>query len=137
MGLGRYVSIFGVAGVFLLASCMKTDNTIQTNFSSPEAGGSAPEAEICPANFVRVPALSPYTSEDFCVSKYEMKIQGDDNGNQAYNAAWVAEARPGGTPWVNVTRFEAVTECQALGSQYDLIGTAEWQTIARNIEQVA
>lgn len=88
----------------------------------------------CPTNFIAVPARSPYTSLGFCVAKYEMKIQGQSNGNIAYNAANVAESRPDGTPWVNVTRPQAIAECQALGAGYDLITNAQWQSIAQNAE---
>lgn len=88
----------------------------------------------CPTNFIAVPARSPYTSLGFCVAKFEMKIQGQSNGNIAYSAANVAESRPDGTPWVNVTRPQAITECQALGAGYDLITNAQWQSIAQNAE---
>ena len=91
-------------------------------------------ATICPTNFIAIPARSPYSSLGFCVAKFEMKIQGQSNGNIAYSAANVAESRPDGTPWVNVTRSQAISECQALGAGYDLITNAQWQTIAQNVE---
>lgn len=88
----------------------------------------------CPTNFIAVSAKSPYTSLGFCVAKYEMKIQGQSNGNIPYNATNVAESRPDGTPWVNVTRQQAIDECQALGVGYDLITNAQWQSIAQDAE---
>jgi formylglycine-generating enzyme required for sulfatase activity len=88
----------------------------------------------CPTNFIAVPARSPYTSLGFCVAKFEMKVQGQSDGNIAYNATNVAESRPDGTPWVTVTRAQAIAECQALGAGYDLITNAQWQSIAQNAE---
>ncbi len=88
----------------------------------------------CPTNFIAVPARSPYTSLGFCVAKFEMKVQGQSDGNIAYNATNVAESRPDGTPWVNITRAQAIAECQALGAGYDLITNAQWQAIAQNAE---
>jgi formylglycine-generating enzyme required for sulfatase activity len=78
------------------------------------------------------PNTDVLVSDAFCVSKYEMKILGDNNGNQAYSAAFVADSRSSGTPWVNINRDQTITECQALG--YDLISNAQWQAVAREIE---
>jgi len=79
----------------------------------------------CPAGYIGVPAMLPYTSKDFCVSKYEMK-----------NVDGYPISHPDGLPWVNVTRNEARLICKSLGDGYSLISNAQWQTIARNIEQV-
>ena len=38
---------------------------------------------------------------------------------------------------MNITRNSARSACAALGPKYALISNAQWQTIARNIEQVA
>jgi formylglycine-generating enzyme required for sulfatase activity len=89
----------------------------------------------CPTNYLAVgPNTDVLVSEAFCVSKYEMKILGDDNGSQAYSAAFVADSRASGTPWVMIDRNQAITECQALGAGYDLISNAQWQALAREIE---
>src|SRR4051812_32521734 len=57
----------------------------------------------CPSYFTAISANSTFAvNSAFCVSKYEMKIQGLSDGNQVYNASYVAESRPDGTPWVNV-----------------------------------
>jgi hypothetical protein len=89
----------------------------------------------CPTNYLAVgPNTDVLVTEAFCVSKYEMKILGDNNGNQAYSAAFVADSRPSGTPWVNINRNQAITECQALGAGYDLISNSQWQAVAREIE---
>ncbi len=89
----------------------------------------------CPTNYLAVgPNTGVLVSRAFCVSKYEMKILGDNNGDQAYSAAIVADSRASGTPWVNIDRNQAITECQALGSGYGLISNAQWQAVAREIE---
>lgn len=87
-------------------------------------GGGGPPVS-CPENYVLVPALAPYTTQDFCVAKYEMK-----------NVGGTATSQPTKSPWVSITRDDAVTRCQLLGSGYKLISNNEWQTIARNIETV-
>lgn len=88
----------------------------------------------CPTNFVAVPPRMPYSSKGFCVAKYEMKIQGNNVGNTAYNSTFVPESRLSGTPWVNLNRVQAINECQSLGVGYSLISNAQWQTIAQNVE---
>jgi hypothetical protein len=86
----------------------------------------------CPLNYVQIPPLSPYTTEEFCVSKYEMK-----------NLNGVAKSQKEGVPWVSIQRGQdytsaggAMKACRDLGPQYSLISNAQWQSIARNIENV-
>jgi hypothetical protein len=89
----------------------------------------------CPTNYLAVgPNTDVLVSDAFCVAKYEMKILGDNNGAQAYSAAFVADSRVSGTPWVQINRNQSITECQALGAGYDLISNAQWQAVAREIE---
>lgn len=87
----------------------------------------------CPTNYVSVSALAGYTTADFCVAKYEMK-----------NVSGVATSQATGTPWVSIQRGSGPTtgssawkECRDLGTGYDLISNAQWQTIARDIAGVA
>lgn len=110
---------------------------LATNISSQDFISPSLAAVIvlgCPANFVYVDSLSPYTTAPFCVAKYEMKIQGNSNGAQTYNSAFIAESRPSGTPWSYIHRDDSIAECLALGPRYNLMSNAQWQTIARNIE---
>ncbi len=74
------------------------------------------------------------TGLGFYIMKYEAKIQGNDNGNQTYNSSFVPESRTSGTPWVNISQTQAISECQSLGSGYRLMTNSEWTEIARNIE---
>ena len=85
---------------------------------------SAPQ--VCPTNFVLVPALAGYTTDDFCVMKYEAKNDGSDN----------AISKASGRPYGNIRRADSITACKNMGSGYDLITNDEWQTLARNIELV-
>ena len=82
---------------------------------------------LCPENFVGVPSLTGYTTNSFCVMKYEAK--NDGSGGAISQAASL--------PWVNINRNDSITECTDLGGKYDLITNDEWQSIARNIEDVA
>ena len=92
----------------------------------------------CPVGFIPIPANPEMgTYCDFCVSKYEMKIVGVEDGNVEYNSSFVAESRADGTPWRNCTQVQAKNECEALGEGYAMITNAQWQTIARNIESVS
>lgn len=101
------------------------------------AGVTARADSACPTNFIPIPANPAMgTYQDFCVSKYEMKIVGEDDGDQVYTNTYVAESRPSGTPWINMCQQRAKEECEALGPGYALINNAEWMTIARNIESV-
>jgi prepilin-type N-terminal cleavage/methylation domain-containing protein len=89
----------------------------------------------CPTGFIVVPGSSTYGTSEFCVAKYEMKIAGQSNGNQAYSAAFVPESRADGTPWVNVTQANAIAESSTVTacSGCHLISEAEWLTIAQNV----
>ncbi|MGZ3790205.1 MAG: hypothetical protein ACXVLQ_16855 [Bacteriovorax sp.] len=83
--------------------------------------------QVCPTNYIFVPALSPYTTRDFCVMKYEAS-------NDGYGTATSVAT---GAPWVSIDRPTARSKCQAVGANYDMISNDQWQTIARNIAGVA
>ncbi|MDD4409928.1 MAG: prepilin-type N-terminal cleavage/methylation domain-containing protein [Candidatus Pacebacteria bacterium] len=73
------------------------------------------------------------TGLGFYVMKYEAKVKGDDNGNQAYVSALIPESRASGTPWVNINQVNAIDECASLGTDYHLITVTEWTSLARSI----
>ena len=77
------------------------------------------------------------TGLGFYVMKYEAKIQGNDNGNQTYSSSFIPESRAAGTPWVNISQTNAITECASLGSGYHLITNAEWTSLVRHITNQA
>lgn len=80
----------------------------------------------CPTGYILIPALAGYSADPFCVAKYEMK-----------NVSGTAISQADNTPWTDISRNEAIAACSALGSRYALISNAQWQTIARNIANVA
>jgi len=97
--------------------------------------------------FVYIPYDTLTGEPGFFVSKYEMKIKGVADGNIAYNSAYVAESRADGTPWVNISQIESITECTALQDSFrahpglknctaQLITNSQRMSIARNIENV-
>ena len=104
------------------------DHSSSDDESATQALKEVANSFLCPANFVGVPSLEGYTTHSFCVMKYEAK--NDGSGGAISQAA--------GTPWVNISRNESITECTDLGGngKYDLITNDEWQSIARNIELV-
>jgi prepilin-type N-terminal cleavage/methylation domain-containing protein len=73
------------------------------------------------------------TGLGFYIMKYEAKIQGNNDGNQTYSSSFVPESRATGTPWVNISQTNAITECASLGSGYHLITNTEWTSLARHI----
>ena len=108
-----FKALFLCSIFFLIARCSSDNGTVAIPPFS------------CPTNFVLVPKLYSYTTADFCIAKYEMK---NSSG---------AKSDAAGTPWVSITRNDAITACQALGTRYDLITNDQWQTVARNIADVA
>lgn len=89
----------------------------------------------CPANYILVPYnTSVGTTENFCVSKYEMKCSNDATG-LACSGSPLSQAA--NLPWVNVTQDNAKAYCAGLGTQYHLLKNEEWMTLARDIEATA
>jgi hypothetical protein len=98
----------------------------------------------CPSNFIIVPGSSTYGTNDFCVMKYDAKIQGQDNGNQTYSLSFTPESRASGTPWVNISQNNAITEASTVKNQdgttctsCHLLTEPEYMTIAQNVLSVA
>jgi len=90
----------------------------------------------CPANYIPVPGSGTYGTNDFCVMKYEAKIQGNDVGNQTYDSAFVPESRMTGTPWVSISQTNAIAEAATACDGCHLMTEAEWMTIAQNVLSV-
>lgn len=111
----------------------------------------------CPTGFIHVPGDPLYGTKDFCVMKYEAKVDddGDDLGdttcqegtyqtwpnNQANcdvgsgGRTLVSSAQ--GYPLARIDQTTSDAACEALGAGYHLITNNEWMTIARNIEKRA
>ncbi len=120
---------------FHLTASNSTVSYSMTDSSAPTiattANGST-AGNACPTNYIPVPGSGTYGTNDFCVMKYEAKIQGNDVGNQTYNSAFVPESRASGTPWVSISQTNAIAEAQTACTDCHLITEAEWMTIAQN-----
>ena len=112
------------------------DHSSSKGEDAAQASGSVANNFICPANFVGVPSLTGYTTNSFCVMKYEAKNAGAATTSDTTDDTPVSQAA--GTPWRNINRDDSITECTNIDSngKYDLITNDEWQSIARNIELV-
>ncbi len=99
-------------------------NAASLSFTAPNTA-SVNVTFTCPTGYVAVLPLSPYTTSQFCVAKYEIK-----------NVSSVATSQPTGTLWVSINRANSITACTSLGAGYNLISNAQWQAIARNLEGV-
>lgn len=102
-----------------LGPCPGDTGTVPTTL----AGGAT-----CPTGYIVVPGSSLYSTDAFCVMKYEAK--NDGAGTPVSVAA--------GTPWVSISQTGAIsTIATKLGDPYHLITEAEWLTIAQNVLSVA
>ena len=112
------------------------DHSSSKGEDATQASQSVTNNFTCPANFVGVPSLTGYTTNSFCVMKYEAKNAGAATTGDATDDTPVSQAA--GTPWANINRDDSITECTDIDSngKYDLITNDEWQSIARNIELV-
>jgi prepilin-type N-terminal cleavage/methylation domain-containing protein len=121
-------------------SLTETASNNTTAYTVTESTAPTQVAVIsCPTGFIPVPGSSTYGTSNFCVMKYEAKIQGNDNGNQTYSSSFIPESRPTGTPWVNISQTNAIAEAQTVPgcTGCHLINEAEWMTIAQNVLSVA
>ena len=126
------VSFLSLTLIFSSGCSTSKDDVPETETSSSSHIPILPNG--CPEGFIGVPHLKGYTDNDFCVAKYEMKNGGTDTEMNTDDDR--ATSQPRGIPWVEISRGQAIEECQKLGEGFDLINNSEWQTIARNIELV-
>ena len=110
-----------------------TGNSTAPNTATPNTvapgDGEASQRLTCPEHFVMVPGNNAYIADDFCVMKYEAKRESVGGGNDR------AVSKPEETPWDNINRAAAMAACEA--SNFQLLTNDHWQTMARNIENVA
>ena len=112
------------------------DHSTPIGEDATQASQSVTNNFICPEDFVGVPSLTGYTTNSFCVMKYEAKNAGAATTGDATDDTPVSQAA--GTPWVSINRDSSITKCTDIDSngKYDLITNDEWQSVARNIELV-
>ena len=112
------------------------DHSTPIGEDATQASQSITNNFICPEDFVGVPSLTGYTTNSFCVMKYEAKNAGAATTGDATDDTPVSRAA--GTPWVSINRDSSITKCTDIddNGKYDLITNDEWQSVARNIELV-
>jgi len=123
---GLWSVSFDVTSLNGASIAITADHSSSSGVEATQASQSVTNSFICPANFVAVPSLQDYTTNSFCVMKYEAK--NDGSGNAISQAASL--------PYTSINRDNSITKCTDIGSGYDLITNDEWQSIARNIELV-
>lgn len=153
--------LFVISISFLIASCgtgvdatssgatqdlptTPPENSVPSDPPSEEPPASPPIAS-CPNNYVKIQASSEFSTSEFCIAQFEMKVQQNDgtpvfdgyNGGVALDVnLYVPQSRPDGVPWVKILQANAVSECASLGAGYHLASIKEWQIVAREIESV-
>jgi len=152
INVGAY-SITGLTYTLPLGSSLIPGETYFANIKAVDNAGNESSATqsspwialVCPndgvvGSFTLIPAAAPYMDRAFCVAQFEMKAFYGSNilldGDKSYLAAYSAISSSTGTPWVNLNRDQAITECQSLNpaGSYDLINNRQWQAIAKNAE---
>jgi len=113
--------------ILMFVSCQGAKNSNNGQSGNIDAPSSTftPISLSCPTGYVAVPFLTGYTTQDFCVAKYEMK---NNSG---------AKSEAAGLPWVSINRTQSITACTSIGVGYNLITVAQQETIARNINGMA
>lgn len=161
----KKIFIFSLVLLSLLVLCFLFLNKKPSLQSHVQAQGSLRQLisnTTCPAGFIYVPGNSLYTTQGFCVMKYDAKCASTGNpnvglqpaagstcvGDGVYNNSAIGCACRGNLtisstksgfpiafiPENNGTQDDAVLYCQAKG--WHVITNNEWMTIARNVEQV-
>ncbi|MDD5770485.1 MAG: hypothetical protein PHE25_05945, partial [Candidatus Gracilibacteria bacterium] len=97
---------------------------------------------ICPTGFIGVPGNTTFSTNDFCVAKYDMTYSNlstnPSNGGwntYPYTTSTNIASQPG-YPIASLNQTQAINACQSLGAGYHLITNNERMTIARNIELI-
>ena len=98
----------------------------------------------CPTGFIIVPGSSNYGTSSFCIMKYDAKIYGNDVGTAGYSPTNLPSSRASGTPYVNISQTNAITQATKTVNQSGttianahLTTEAEWLTVAQNVLGVA
>ena len=131
---GLWSVSFDVTSLNGASIAITADHSSSSDIDATQASGSVTNSFICPTNFVAVPSLQDYTTNSFCVMKYEAKNAGAATTGNATDDTPVSQAAS--TPWF-LNHSDSIAKCKGLGVGYDLITNDEWQSIARNIENVA
>ena len=123
---GLWSVSFDVTSLNGASIAITADHSSSSGVDATQASQSLTNTFICPTAFVAVPSLQDYTTNSFCVMKYEAKKDASNN----------AISQAASLPYTSINRDDSITKCKGIGSGYDLITNDEWQSIARNIELV-
>jgi hypothetical protein len=112
----------------------------------PIVSGDGWLANVCPDQYVKVPALAGFTNSDFCIAKYEMRaknmssqnlvLNGNNGGLPLSVSEHTPESTPKGIPWIRINFADMLTACNSLGTGYHLATGNEWISLIRNAENV-
>lgn len=128
---------FNVIGTSGDSATITITNTSDSNSLVDTVTGNV---VVCPANYSFIPANTSYVNSDFCAMRYEAKAEINAGGSYDSNGLGVvlANYKPASLAangaWQEIDRNDSIQECQSLGTGYDLMANAQWQTIARNLE---
>jgi hypothetical protein len=143
-GAAILVTIIGIFSVKLF-----TDNNIKhiANITAPPATETN-----CPTGFAKVPGNPDYSTQDFCLMKYDAKcsntnptcvtkegVYRNDLPGCACQGNFQVVSTPEGAPITYIpeddgTAVSAKAYCKTNG--WHLVTNNEWMTVARNVEQV-
>ena len=109
----------------LTATVQNNTYRVMSNNTRPTDGncvGILADGSTCPVNWVLIPGNAAFSTNEFCIMKYE-----------ARNVGGVATSQPTGAPWTNISQTSAISTAAAACSGCRLMTDAEWMTLAANI----
>jgi hypothetical protein len=141
------IILLAIIGVFLLKSLSGK------NFKNSVQPLATTEVEkTCPSGFIKVPGNPDYSTQDFCLMKYDAKcsntnpacvtkegVYRNDLPGCACKGNFQVVSTPKGAPITYIPEDNGTTEtakayCNNAG--WHLVTNGEWMTVAKNIEQV-
>ena len=103
---GLWSVSFDVTSLNGASIAITADHSSSSGIDATQASRSVTNGFICPTAFVAVPSLQGYTTNSFCVMKYEVKNDGSGN----------AISQVASTPWVSINRNDSITKCTNINS---------------------
>ena len=131
---GAWEVTMDLTGLNKMTSIVVTAEQSLSNGNTYQDSATITNNFVCHEGFIGIPALKDFTTNSFCVAKYEMKNAGADTADDDTDDSTVSQAS--GLPIVNINKADALTKCQEIGEGYNMMINNEWQTIVRNIEAV-
>jgi hypothetical protein len=136
-----------IIGIFSLKSLAGKNSN---NFVQPL--GTTETEKTCPSGFIKVPGNPDYSTQDFCLMKYDTKcsntnpacvtkegVYRNDLPGCACEGNFQVVSTPKGAPITYIPEDDGTLEsakAYCKNSDWHLVTNNEWMTVARNIEQV-